>query len=219
MNYRTIIVSALLILMIPAMTLAQSDREDRFEFSVKTLYTTSNDYSGDGGSNLSLDESLGWGFGSSYHVNPYFDFGIAFNWRSINYKATAVDAEDPENVYVYGNRLYISTIALTGNWNMFDGPITPYLGGSIGWTIIDTNIVSGIGSGCWWDPWWGYRCGHWPVTYGENSASFTVGTGIRFQITDSLFMRAGYEYGWLSSVPVDGTSMVRIDLGFLSSRF
>lgn len=110
-------------------------------------------------------------------------------------------------------------MALNGHWNIFDGPITPYLGGSIGVTMIDTNVLAGIDSGCWWVPWWGLRCGRWPVTYGETTASYTLGGGFRFQLTDNFFIRAGYERGWISSGDVDGTNMFRIDLGMLMGPY
>jgi len=152
-------------------------------------------------------------------LNRNFDLGGSFTGRSINYKATAIDASDPNNTFEYGNKLDITTIALTGHWNILDGPITPYLSGSIGWSIVDTNILAGINSGCWWVPYWGYRCGRWPVTYGDSTASFSLGVGGRFEFTDNLFVRVGYEYGWLDSGPVDGTNMFRIDFGFLISPY
>jgi len=162
---------------------------------------------------------MGWGFGINYHLHPNFDLGAAFRWRSINYRATAIDADDPNNVLEYSNKMDISTMALTGNWNILKGPITPYVSGSIGWTIIDTNIFAGISGGCWWDPWWGPICDRYPVTYGDDTASFSLGAGGRFQLTDNFFIRVGYEHGWLNSGNVDGTDMLRIDFGFLMDTY
>ena len=221
MKQRMILLSIMMVLLVPGLAQAQRrpvwipERAGNWDFAMQTRYTTSSDFSGDGGSKLSLDDNLGWGFGFNYHMNNNFALGLAFNWRSIGYQALVIDAKEPLTTHEYGGNLSISTAALTGDWNILDGPITPYVNGSIGWTLIDTNILAGVASGCWWDPWWGYICSPVPVTYGRSTATYTLGLGGRFEMNDSFFIRAGYEYGWISDVNVDGTNMLRIDLGLL----
>ena len=78
---------------------------------------------------------------------------------------------------------------------MLDRSLTPYVEGGIGWTYIDSNIIDGIPStGCWWDPWWGPVCATFPTTYGKNVWSFALGAGLRAELTDTFFLRGGYEY-------------------------
>ncbi len=221
MKHRMFVLSILMILLIPEMTQAQyydpqkMPRTGKWSFGLQTRYTTSSDFEGEGGSELSLRDSMGWGFGFDYHLHKNFELGMAFSWRSIGYNARIVDGDDPSSTSDYASTLSISTAALNGAWNILDGPFTPYVNGSIGWTIIDTNIIAGVGTGCWWDPWYGYVCGSYPTTYGRNTSTASLGLGGRFQVTGSFFLRAGYEYDWIGEGNVDGSNMLRIDFGFL----
>lgn len=191
-------------------------RHGRWEFTLQTRYTASRDFDRDDGSSLSLKDSLGWGFGFGYNFNDRFDLALGFGWRRIPYDATAVDATDPENVARYNSELSVSTISLMGDWNILPGRLTPYVNGRVGWTMIDTNIVAGWGSGCWWDPWWGYVCGNVPYTYGKDTGSYGFGAGGRFQVSEGFFIKVGYEYGMTGLDSVDGNHMFRVDLGLLN---
>ena len=191
-------------------------RTDRWDFSLQTRYTTSRDFSGAGGSSLDLQDSLGWGFGFGYNFNQRFNLGMVFSWRSINYNATGIDPDDPDHTQSYSGRMNTSTIALTGDWNLLQGPITPYLNGAIGWMMVDTNIFAGYTGGCWWDPWWGQVCGNYPTTYGVNTAVGILGAGVRFDLSPSVFARVGYERGWTDRDASSGSDMVRIDIGLMN---
>ncbi len=52
------------------------------------------------------------------------------------------------------------------------------------------------------------------LTYGTNTAAYTLGLGGRFEVSDSTYLRAGYERGWLDASSYDGSNMIRIDIGF-----
>ena len=191
-------------------------RAGRWEFSLQTRYTASRDYNSDNGSSLSLKDSLGWGFGFGYNFNDRFNLGLGFGWRRIPYDAVAVDATDPDNAARYNSELSVSTISLIGDWNILPGKITPYVCGRAGWTMIDTNILAGWGSGCWWDPWLGYVCGSVPYTYGKDTFSYGIGLGGRLELSEAFFVRVGYEYGKTDLDRFDGNHMLRIDLGLLN---
>jgi len=219
---RRILLVAALCLLGAASTLAQPRysnqlpvREGRWDYFLQTLYTTSRDFSGDGGSELSLNDSLGWGFGFSYHLREQLQLGMVFTFRSISYDATVVDPDTGDEDR-YGSNLSVNTFGLTGSWNILPSRITPYVNGSLAWMFIDTNVFAGWGYDCWWDPWWGYVCGDVPLTYNTDAAAYNLGLGGRFQVTDSFFLRAGYEYGWISKGNVDGTHLLRIEIGILN---
>ncbi len=194
---------------------AQMQRSERWDFTIQTRYNSSMDYTGDGGSSLSVNSDLGWGFGFGYNFNQHFNLGLLFTWRSVPYQSMAVDADDPSQSTQYSGQLSTSTFGLSGEYNVLKGPITPYVNGSLGWMHINTNVFAGWTSGCYWDPWWGYICGPVPLTYGANKTVYTLGLGMRFEVSDAVFLRGGYERGWLSSGTLDGTDMMRIDLGFM----
>ena len=220
MKIRILILSSLLILL-ASTALAQARRSpvptraQRWEFSLQTRYTASRDFAGEVGTALSLQDDLGWGFGFAYNLNQRWNLGFVVAWRSIPYTATTVDAEDPDNKNDYASQLDLSTFALTGMWNILQGPITPFVSGAIGWTMVDTNIYAGSYPGCWWDPWWGQVCGVWSTTYGTNTASYNVGVGGRFELGDSFFLRIAYEYNYVDVESFEGTNIIRLDIGWM----
>ncbi len=190
-------------------------RTDNWEFTMLTRYVGSQEVETQGGSSLSIADDLGWGFGVSYNFNQNFNLGMEFSWRSTNYTATFISEDDPGELNHYSSKLDVSSWVLTGNYNILKGSFTPYITGSFGWSLIDSNIFAGYGSGCYWDPWWGYICGAYPTTYGDNTTTTNLGAGFRAEITPKFFLRAAYEYNWLGLNKVDGQHMGRFDIGFL----
>lgn len=193
----------------------QMTRSDRWEFSIQTRYTWAQDYQGDEGSSISVSDDLGWGFGFAYNFNQHFNLGFVFAWRSMPYEATAIKDDGSGETYKYSSQLDTSTLGLTGEYNILKGKFTPYVNGSWAWFNVNTNIFAGWGSGCWWDPIWGYVCGAVPLTYGVSTSTYVLGLGARYEFTDKVFARVGYERGWVGSGSVDSADMLRIDLGFL----
>ena len=190
-------------------------RTDRWEISLSTRYTTSKDFAGDGGSSMSLDDDLGWGFGFAYNFNQHFNLGLLFGWRSIDYSATAIPEDPTEDIIDYKGTLTTSNFGILGEYNVLKGKITPYVSGGLAWMHINSNILAGYSSGCWYDPLWGYICGTYPVTYGTNTTIYSLGIGGRFDVNESFFIKAGYEHGWLDLDSYDSTDILRIDIGLL----
>lgn len=193
----------------------KDSRAGRWETSLQTRYTASQNYTGAGGSTLSLEDDLGWGFGFGYNYDQRFSLGMLFSWRSVPYDATAVDSVDPQITEQYSGSLNTSTIAFGGEWNLLPGRITPYASGGIGWVIIDSNIAAGIGTGCWWDPWWGYVCDTYVRTYAVDAFTSRLGLGVRAELAESMFVRVGYEHGWMDLDTVGDTNMFRVDIGLM----
>ncbi len=191
-----------------------TDRTERWDLSVTTRYTVENDFEGDGGTSLHLDDDLGWGFSFGYNMNERFNLGLLMSWRSISYTADFVDATDASNVGAYGGWLDTGTFAAMGQFNLLPTTFTPYVNGGIGWTLIDTNIVADYTVGCWYDPWWGYVCDDFTSTYGTDAMSYLFGAGIRLEPNETVFIQVGYERGFLDGSNVDGWDIFRVDLGF-----
>ena len=168
-------------------------------------------------STLVGNQSLGgWGFGFGYHAHENFTAGFLFSWRSVNYDAKVVRADNPEQIDRYSNFLDVGTVALTAEWNMLKKSITPYVNGAVGWTMLDTNVYAGSGgSYCWWDPWYGYICDTYANTYGTDAASYVVGAGLRWELSEVVFLRGGYEHGWIDVDKAVGFDMFRLDIGLM----
>lgn len=188
-------------------------RADRWDISIQTRYTGAKDIDADGGSSMSLSDDLGWGFGFGYHIDDRFTVGFVSTWRSIPYDAVAVNAEDPDSVAYYSNWLDTATFALTGEWNLLPTRATPFVQGALGWTMIDTNILAGRYGGCWWDPWWGYVCSYRSATYGKTAFSYSIGGGVRLELSDTFFTRVGYDYNRVNVDNVGGLHIFRVDAG------
>ncbi len=192
-----------------------SDRTECWDFSIQTRYVGSSDFEGEQGAQLSIEDDLGWGFDLGYNINERFKLGGFVSWRSVGYSARIVDAADANNTSGYGGWLDTANLALNATWNVLANRFTPYVQGSIGWAMVDTNIPAEIDYGCYWDPWWGYVCGDYATTYGDDTASFALGAGVSWQLSTAFYIRAGYEKSWLESGTADGFDMFRFDMGFL----
>jgi hypothetical protein len=207
----------ILILAVAGLAQAQSYtpetmRAQHWEFAVQTRYAWSNTYNTEGGSSIEVDDDLGWGFGMGYNLSQQFNLGFAFSWRSTPYTAKIVPVSDPLPRY-YNNWLDTSTAAVTGDFNLLKGRITPYVSGSVGWLGINSNIAAGTDVGCYWDPWYGYLCVPYTSTYGADCATWGLGIGLRAEITPTMFMRAGWDHNWNDLDTVDGVDLMRIDIG------
>lgn len=217
------LILVMLILLVATLAQAQTTRHTmrplsragRWDFSVQTRYLPSQSYEGDGSSTLDISDDLGWGFGFGRNINAHFNLGFSFNWRSVDYVSTAVDQDDPTITNRYDGELSTSNFAFTGEWNVLEGRFTPYVNGSFSWMSIDSNVFAGWGSGCWWDYFWGPICTTVPLTYGTTTTAYTLGVGLRYEITRSFFARGGYEHGWTGESILDDMSMLRVDVGWM----
>ncbi len=193
----------------------QPIRKGHWDLSFQGRYLGSQEVSADGGSSLSLQDNLGWGMGFHYNFSQKFALGMDFSMHSINYTATLVDANDPSITGNYSNNLDVAKFGVVSTWNVLEGRYTPYLNGAFSWTLIDTNIQSGMEDGCYDDPYLGSVCGTYPTTYQTDNASYSIGVGGRFEMTETFFVRLGYEYAKNSLDAIDGQHLMRIDFGFL----
>ena len=221
---RKTLLYTVIILCVASSTLAQGnltrgkvfDRAGKWDYTFQTHYLGSSDVSRDGGSSISFNDDLGWGFGFYYNFNEKFSLGLDFGWHSIQYDAVVVAGDDPSHTERYSNNLDTSKFGVAGNWNILEGRYTPYLNAGVGWAMLDTNIFAGWDGGCYWDPYGGYICGNYPTSYGTTATAYNVGIGGRFELTETFFMRLGYEYSGVSLDAVEAQHQVRFDLGFFN---
>jgi hypothetical protein len=185
-----------------------------WEFSIQTRYTWAQNYTYNHGTKLELDDDIGWGFGFGKYLSPQFNLGLAFNWRSLYYNATAVSADDPDRSISYGNDLETTAIALTGDYMFGQGRLKPYATGNLGWAWLNTNITADIDVGCWYYPFAGYVCYGESYTYGMDAFAYGLGLGLRFDITPTAFLKAGWDHEWTDLDAIDSHDILRVDVGF-----
>ena len=111
----------------------------------------------------------------------------------------------------------VASIGATLTFHLLEGPLTPFATASLGWTWIDTNIATGPPElGCWWDPWWGQICTPIVDTASDDSASYGIGLGVRWDFGPGAFARVAYEQRYLDIQNANGTpdfGSVRFDIG------
>lgn len=191
-----------------------SSRTGYWDYCFQIRYTDSKDLSGNLGSRLSLEDDLGWGFNAGYNFNERLSVGLLVAWRAVDYAAHVVvpDFEDPVD---FNGWMDTANLQLNATVNVLKNRFTPYVTGGFGWALVDTNIPAELGVDCWWDPWWGWICLDSGANIGEDAASYSVGAGLSWQLTENFFVRAGYEKSWIDIERADNFDIIRLDMGFL----
>lgn len=154
----------------------------------------------DGGTQIKTNDDMGFGIGGAYNLNEHVNLGFEWSYNSLSYTGTVASANNPpQAAFPISGSASVSRLAFTGAYNLIDGPLTPYVGGNLGYSYIDTNIPNGPPqTGCWWDPWFGYVCSSWQSTRGTNAWIYGLSAGLRWDANRNFFLRVAYEYDWVS---------------------
>ncbi|MGH7724079.1 MAG: outer membrane protein [Candidatus Eiseniibacteriota bacterium] len=194
-----------------------SERMQKWEGVLFTRYQFEQSFDVGGGSTVNFDDDFGWGLGFNYNMNEKLNLGGDFAWNFINYDAQIGDNGIPPSILGgYGGTLDTGSAMFNVTFHLMPKKITPYINGGLGWGWYDTNIVAGISSGCYWDPWWGYVCGNYPVTYGDDAFVYRLGGGLRYDSPGTFFLKLGYNSQWADVGGNLGTpraDQIRIDFG------
>lgn len=178
------------------------DRAGHWEFygGLRPMFGESVDLSG--GGSLDVDDDLGFAFGGGYNFSDNLLVSGEFSWGSPDYDGQVEFPED--DLSTISGELDVAAISASATWHFMEGPLTPYVSGTLGYTWVDTNIATGPPiTGCWWDPWWGYVCDTWVDTKDEEAVSYGLGVGVRWDFARGWFARLSYDERWTD---LDGTS-------------
>ena len=193
---------------------AHADRDTGWEFGGELIYQDSADISGDNGSSASLDSDVGLAFTFGYRVNERLEVNFGLDWNTVDYTATLQSATLPNVSVGVDGELESFTPRVGVNFNFLEGPITPYVNGTIGYTFIDTNIPDGPPStGCWWDPWYGQICGTWQSTRSIEEFIYGAGLGLRWDTSDMLSVRLEYQKRWIDASDAGTPDLDQFKLG------
>jgi len=194
-----------------------SKRTDRWEGSFQIRYLDSIDIGFNGGAEANLNEELSWALGLGYNYTEHWAFNFDIGWNNVGYAGTRIN--DNGNPQTVSGALYTSNTNFSGIYNFSAKRFTPFVGASIGWTFVDTNIPNGLPQTvCWYDPWWGYICDSTVPT--KTTTEFTYGAilGLRFEVNKSMFLRASAGKQWIDFNSAAGTpdfTSYRFDIGFM----
>jgi len=193
---------------------AHADRDTGWEFGGELIYQTSQDISGDNGSTAALDDDIGLALTFGYRVNANLEVQFGVDWNTVDYTANLVSADLPNLEVGVDGELESFTTRVGLNYNFIDGPITPYVNGTIGYSFIDTNIPDGPPqTGCWWDPWYGQICGTWQSTRSLDKFIYGAGLGVRWDTSDTLSVRLEYQKRWIDASDAGSPDFDQFKLG------
>jgi opacity protein-like surface antigen len=190
-----------LILLVPLAaigTAAHAERTTGWEYGAELIYQDSQDIDFEGGSFASLDDDLGLALAFGYRFNSRFDLQFRLDWNTVDYDITVAPGSTGVLGFSAKGDLESFTPRVAINFNVFEGDLTPYISGGVGWSFIDTNIPDAPPqTTCWWDPWWGYYCGTFQSTRSIDELAYDLGVGARWDVSDTLTLKLGYEKHWL----------------------
>lgn len=173
-----------------------SYRTERWEGSFRVIGLQGQTVSGERGSSVDITDDVGFGFDMAYNRDEHLSFGFALEWVETDFRTDndGVTGDDFDG----RGELEMTTMNLNATWHFVNKALTPYVHGAVGATYLDTNVATGPSVPvCWYDPWWGYYCGLDTPTLSDTVFSYEAGAGLRLDMTDTAFMRAGYSQQWL----------------------
>ena len=193
---------------------AHADRDTGWEFGGELIYQDSQDISGDNGSAAALDDDIGLALTFGYRVNGNLEVQFGIDWNTVDYTANLVSEDLPNLEVGVDGEMESFTTRVGVNYNFIDGPITPYVNGTIGYSFIDTNIPDGPPqTGCWWDPWYGQICGTWQSTRSLDKFIYGAGLGVRWDTSDTLSVRLEYQKRWIDASDAGTPDFDQLKLG------
>lgn len=146
---------------------------------------------GSGGSSLDVDSDTGWGFTIGYHFSERLSLAFDFTHNKQPYDAAIVDASAPNNVIAIDHELDNDNYNFSLTYNFLERAFTPFISAGLGWSYLDSNVSTGdAGLVCWYDAWWGYVCDSYYSTYSDESFTYTLGAGLRWDLTNTFALRA-----------------------------
>ena len=191
-------------------------RAQTWQFTVQMRGVGEQSFDTAGGSHVSTNSDIGWGFGFGYNFNDHLGLDFDIGWNSPTYDATIVTDVPGVTAHPTGE-LQTSTAHLNLIYNLLSGPLTPFVSAGIGSTYIDTNIASAPpGTACYWDPWYGYICYGYQPTYADYRFSYSGAVGLRWDLSQQLFLRAAIGSVWID-MPKGGYQSFtngRLEVGF-----
>ena len=182
-----------------------------------TFYQFGADLDFEGGSTVETDGELGFMTGFGYNLSDKLAVQLRLQLRQRRLRRQR-DRGRRGAIGISGS--YDNwVLSVNAVYHFSDGPITPYVGAGIGWTWIDTNIPDGLPiTGCWWDPWWGYICYTYYPTKRTDAFSYQATLGLRYEFTDTTFMRFNYTSQWMDIGNATSTprfDVLGLDIGWM----
>jgi len=197
----------------PYNTWEEPQRAGRWEGAVQLRYQDYEPIRFNSAITLNPSSSWGAGFSVGYNLDPYLNLSFEIVGDSADYHGTVQTGSASSSGTVDGS-LDNSTGQFNVTYHWFDSAVTPFVSAGLGWTYIDSRIIkSYAGTECWYHPWYGTVCDDVYKTYNDTMFSYNAALGIRWDLSDNIFMRGSVGRQWIY---MDATSShPAIDFGRL----
>jgi opacity protein-like surface antigen len=195
------------------------DREGKWDLSLAAIYLGSESVSGGGepgqqGSSLEIEDDWGFGINIGYNFTNHWALSFDMSFLRPRYNATLVGENPGDPPETFSHEMDMFSGLVKGTYNILNGPVTPFIDLSAGFTYIDSNVADRPPTtGCWWDPWWGYVCQTFTSTYSDTRFNYGGGFGVRWDINRDLFLRASYS---IMVIDLGSSSDPTFDVGSLA---
>ena len=187
------LILALLLVALPAISAAQGNRAGTWEASASAVFQDSKTIGSENGSFLKMDTRTGWGINFAYNFTNKLSLGMDLEFVRPDYVAVLVDDTGLLEDLHINHQMSQFNGRLKGNFNLFEGPFTPFLEAGLGFSTFDTNVADGPPTtGCWWHPYYGYICENFYSTFSDTLFSYGAGAGLRYDFIGGLFIKASY---------------------------
>jgi len=175
-----------------------NSRDGKWEFFLSPQFINSKSLQFDNGAEANISDRSSLGFGFGYNLDKHIELGMTFSSSSANYTGTRILDDGNNTEEKFSANLFTSRINFDFTYNFFSTAFTPYVSANLGATYVDSGIPTGnITAVCWWDPWFGYRCGPSAETYTSTKLNYGLGLGIRYDFNRKVYLKAGIAQSYL----------------------
>lgn len=190
-------------------------RGGNWETTLQLRWQGSEGLQGPFNTDVEIDNGWGLGFGIAYNFDAHWALGVEFSSVNADYKATYLEDAPGATPQTLSHEMDHFSFQANAVYHFLEGNFTPFVQGSIGWSEVDSNVISGYGyTTCWWDPWWGYVCGSSYDTYDEDGMTWGVGAGLRWDYLSNAFARLSVNQQWLDIADDPSFVVTKLEFGW-----
>lgn len=193
MNIKKILIIVTLFTMAPqawaqgAFRFGSNERAGQWDLSLGAVYQDSEFIMGPGDSTLDIKDRWGFGLTFGYNFTNHLALSFEFDFISPSYELSGTTEDN--GFQTISHRMDMFNGLLKGTYNLLEGPVTPFIDLSIGFSYTDSKIQDGP-SYCYPDWYWGWVC--YSSSHDDTNLNYGGGLGIRWDINRDMFMRASY---------------------------
>ncbi len=141
------------------------------------------------------DTGLG-GFGVAFHFNDYLSIHGDFMFGGGTFNADVPTRDG--GTFAARQDAFLQTGRLNLTYNIINRRISPFVTAGIGYQYTETELENAPPQGVWWwDPWYGWVYVYDHPYVWQTDFTWNVGGGVRWNITDNLFIKATVGATWL----------------------